>query len=163
MNKLVFFTLSFFLVATSCAEKSEDGLTYDQSKTNISVKWNGEPVNFTRITNGTIPGGAVTQIWLDDEDYKSKLSLRWGRDGFDGPYDYEKIPDVSFEYFNNGEKETYTASDDFKRSDYQLFTDEKHVYRIKGEIAVRPDNEIAQNKNPDGGTLLVDVQKEKRD
>ena len=162
MKKIVFMSILTAGVFTSCDEKSADGLTYDSSKTSISVVWNGDPVKFTRITNGTIPGGEVTQIWLDDENYKSKLSLRWSRDGFDGPYDFDEIPSISFELFNNDEKETYREKNDIKRSDYQIFHDEKKVYRFKGTLKVRPTNEQARQVNPEGGLLELDVQKEKR-
>lgn len=162
MKKLVFISIITSGLFSSCGEKSEDGLSYDSSKTSISVVWNDKPLEFTRITNGTIPGGEVTQIWLDDKDYKSKLSLRWGREGFDGPYNFDEVPSISFEFFNNGEKEEYRVADDVKRSDYQIFHDDKRVYRFKGTLNLRPTNEQARQENPEGGTIELDVQKEKR-
>lgn len=156
---VLFFSLTVFLVSCDNEDdftSSDDNPMFEETYYNI--EWNGEPIDFSRFINGAIPGGAETQIFFDNEDFSKRLFIRWGRIGFEGDeYDFDSNPSVSLKFIENGEEETYLADQDFGNLD--IVTYGTDVVKAQGQINLRPFESIAQENNPDGGVLTIDVQK----
>lgn len=156
---VLFFSLTVFLI--SCDNEDDFNSSDDKplfEETYYNIEWKGEPLEFTRFINGTIPGGESTQLFFDNDDFSIRLFIRWGRIGFEGSeYDFDSTPSVSLEFIENGEEETYLADQDFGNLD--IVTYGTDVVKAQGQINLRPFGSIAQENNPDGGVLSIDAQK----
>lgn len=117
---------------------------------------NGKNLDFTRLTNGTIPGGEVTQMYAQTDDYKSNLSIRWGKNE-SGNYDFDNPPSIKLELAKeDGDTEDYRAKDN---EDLSKYVEGDKVYKVSGEIQIKASNKAARNANPEGGVLDIELQK----
>lgn len=142
---------------TSCKEGSSD-IDYNPDEKKVEVILDGEDLEFTRLSNGTIPGGEVTQMYAQSDDYKSKLSIRWSRKD-DGSYDFDNPPSITLDIKKeDGDDLSYRAKDG---EDVSKYFEEDRVYKVVGEIKMNSSNKAAREAKPDGATLKVELQKKK--
>lgn len=161
--KLIFLSLFIFLFSSCDDQLSQDGISYNADETIISINWKGSDLGFTRLSNGKIPGGEVTQMWADSEDYRSSLQIRWSKSDKAGGYNFDELPSIVLEVIDeDGEKQIFRNDHSTSRADLKLYHDEDIVHRVVGDVKMIPYNRIAKDKSNDGGELNFDLQRKQR-
>ncbi|WMJ71636.1 hypothetical protein RCC89_00395 [Cytophagaceae bacterium ABcell3] len=152
--KQYYFSLCAFLVfLASCSSEGGEGnsATNEPREEIIDIEWKGEALDFTRLRNGKIPGGEVTQMWAESDDYESNLSIRWGQTQDRSGYQFDEPPSVMLRIHHKGEQLNYRPVEP-KVLDLQQEDD--RVYRVEGSLEMEPANSAARSYEDGSGGLL---------